>query len=238
MTLEALAVLGGGAFACVSLVVGIRLVDLARRTGDVPEFAAGLAFILLGGLGYPLQAVARGGERLDSVARTGLAAVAVSCMAAGTVAIAVFAWRTFRPAQRAARQAVLALAAAGIACFLWQAADPGFVAAASGRGAGVAGLEALAAVALAWAAVDAAACARRARRRDESGRAGARVPARLRLWTVSIVAAQLLNAASIAARTAGVDLATWRYGGAVIGPIGLVAAISMGVAFLHSGPRR
>jgi hypothetical protein len=54
----------------------------------------------------------------------------------------------------------------------------------------------------------------------------------VRLWSLSIVAAQVLNAASIGARAFGVDLATWRYGGVVIGPIGLVAALSMAFAFL------
>ena len=232
MILQVLAALGGGAFALVSLVVGARLLDLARRTGELPEFAVGLAFFSMGGIGYPLQAVARGAEAMDILARTGLAAVAIACMLLGTVAIGLFNWRVFRPERTAAGRAVLALAGGGIACFLWQAADPGFLAAASGRGAGVAGLEALAAVSLAWAALESTAYLRRLRRREALGLADPLVVDRVRLWSLSIVAAQVLNAASIGARACGLDLATWRYGGVVIGPLGLVAAVSMALAFL------
>ena len=55
---------------------------------------------------------------------------------------------------------------------------------------------------------------------------------RVRLWAIAIVAAQILNALSIVAAALGTDIATWRYGGALIGPIGLVAAFSMWLAFL------
>jgi hypothetical protein len=164
--------------------------------------------------------------------RISLAAMAMACMVIGTAGIGVFNWRVFRPERAAARRGVLALTAAGIACFLWQAADPGFLAAAEGRGAGVAGLEGLAAVSLGWAALEAATYARRLRRRQALGLADPVVVDRVRLWSVSIVAAQVLNATSIGARAFGLDLATWRYGGVVIGPIGLVAALAMAFAFL------
>jgi hypothetical protein len=229
--LEILAVVGGGAFALTSLVVGLRLIALSRHTGEVPELAVGLALLLMGGLGYPVQAAARGAEPLGGFVRIALAFGAMACMAGGVVGIGVFNWRVFRPERPAARRAVQALAAGGVARILWQAADPGFLAAAVGRGPGVTGLELLAAAALGWAAFESTSFARRLGRRLALGLADPLVVERVRLWSLAIVAAQILNAASIAARALGVDLATWRYGGALIGPLGLAAALGMSLAF-------
>jgi hypothetical protein len=138
----------------------------------------------------------------------------------------------FRPDRRAAARAVAALGAALVACFVWQAVTPGFLAASANRGAGLRGLEVLAGVSLAWAAVESTSYARKLGKRLVIGLADPLVADRVFLWSIAIVAAQILNAASIIAAAVGTDIATWRYGGALIGPIGLVAALSMWLAFL------
>ena len=51
---ELLGLLGFGTFLTVSVVVGTRLLLLARRTRKLPELAIGLNFILAGAVGYAL----------------------------------------------------------------------------------------------------------------------------------------------------------------------------------------
>jgi hypothetical protein len=230
--METLAALGGGAFALASLVVGLRLLVLAVRSGELPEFGVGIALFLMGGLGYPAAAVARGAPGLGVLPRVALEAGAMVCMVLGTAGIALFNWRVFRPEERWAARGVAALCAALVASFTWQAAAPGFLAAAENRGAGLRALEGLAGVALAWAAIESTRYAARLQRRLALGLADPLVADRVRLWSVAIVAAQLLNGASQLAAAFGRDIATWRYGGALIGPLGLAAALAMWLAFL------
>ncbi len=230
--METLAALGGGAFVLASLVVGGRLLLLAMRTGELPEFAVGIALLLMGGIGYPAAAVARGAPDLGALARVSLSAGAMVCMVLGTAGIAVFNWRVFRPHRRWAARLVAGLVAALVASFTWQALTPGFVAAAENRGPGLRTVEVLAGVSLAWAALESTSYALKLRRRLALGLVDPLLADRVRLWSVAIVSAQILNAASIAAAAVGTDIATWRYGGALIGPIGLFAALSMWLAFL------
>jgi hypothetical protein len=230
--METLAALGGGAFVLASLAVGLRLMFLSLRTGELPEFAIGLALLVMGGLGYPAAAVARGAPDLGVLPRVVLSALAMSCMVLGTGGIAVFNWKVFRPGTRWAARFVAALAAALVGCFTWQAATPGFLAAAANTGAGLHGLEVLAGVSLAWASLESVSYAAKLRKRLALGLVDPLLADRVRLWSIAIVAAQILNGASIVAAAVGVDIATWRYGGALIGPIGLVAALCMWLAFL------
>ena len=230
--METLAALGGGAFVLASLVVGVRLLLLALRTGELPEFAIGLALLVMGGLGYPAAAVARGAPDLGVLPRVVLAALGMSCMVLGTGGIAVFNWKVFRAGSPFAARFVAALGAGLLCCFAWQAANPGFLAAAQNRGGGLRGLEVLAGVSLAWAAIESVSYTGKLRKRLALGLADPLLADRMHLWSVAIVAAQTLNAASLVALAFGVDLTTWRYGGALIGPIGLVAALSMWLAFL------
>lgn len=51
-------VAGLGALCVMSVVVGAKLLRLAKRTGGFPERALGLFFLLGGGVGYPLSALA------------------------------------------------------------------------------------------------------------------------------------------------------------------------------------
>lgn len=230
--METLAALGGGAFVLVSLVVGLRLLVLSVRTGELPEFSVGLALLVLGGIGYPSAAVARGATDMGLIARVSLEAGAMGCMVLGTLGIAVFNWKVFRTGERWAKATVLAFGALLVASFTWQAATPGFAAAAENRGLGLHGLEMLAGASLLWAALESSRFALRLRRRVALGLADPLVADRVKLWTFAIASAQLLNLASLVAVALGGDLATWRYGGALIGPLGLFAAASMWLAFL------
>ena len=67
--MASLAALGGGAFVLASLIVGARLMLLARRTRHFPEFAMGFGLFGMGGVGYPLMMVARFHTGLDDTDR-------------------------------------------------------------------------------------------------------------------------------------------------------------------------
>ena len=79
-----LAAIGGGAFVLVSLVIGVRVMWLARRTRGLPEFAMALGLLLMGGLGYPILILAQFGSFLSDGARVLLIVVqqAVEALAA------------------------------------------------------------------------------------------------------------------------------------------------------------
>jgi hypothetical protein len=230
--METLAALGGGAFVLVSLAIGLRLMLLARGTGELPEFAVGSALLLLGGLGYPAFSLARGVPDLGVLARVTLAAAGMACTVLGTSGIAFFNWKVFRADCAWGRRFFAALFAALVGAFVWQAASPGFLAAAENRGYGVHALEIVTGVVLAWASLESVSYALKLRRRLALGLADPLVADRVRLWAYAMLSAQILNHLSIAAVAVGKDFVTWRYGGVVIFVLGLVAAFSMWLAFL------
>jgi hypothetical protein len=230
--METLAALGGGAFVLVSLAIGLRLMLLARRTGEFPEFAVGTALLLLGGVGYPAFSLARGVPDLGVLARVTLAAVGMACTVLGTSGIAFFNWKVFRADRAWGKRFFTAIFAALVGSFVWQAVAPGFLAAAENRGYGAHALEILTGVVLAWASLESVSYALKLRRRLALGLADPLVADRVRLWAYAMLSAQILNHLSIAAIAVGKDFVTWRYGGAVIFVLGLVAAFSMWLAFL------
>ena len=230
--METLAALGGGAFIVVSLALGVRLMLLARRTGQLPEFAVGCALLLEGGVGYLTTSLARGAPELGVLPRVSLAAVGMACMVLGTSGIAVFNWKVFRADCPWTPHAVALVGLALVACFAWQAFTPGFLAAADNGGAGLHGIEIVTGAVLAWASFESIAYALKLQKRVRLGLADPLVADRVRLWAFAMVSSQILNHLSIAAVAMGGDLVTWAYGGAVVFVLGLVAALSMWLAFL------
>jgi len=87
------------AFVVVSALVGTRLLLLARRTGAVPELALGLAYILVGALGYPLGLGAVLPGLPEPLARA-LFALSQVATGVGSVAVFVFTRAVFRPEEK------------------------------------------------------------------------------------------------------------------------------------------
>jgi len=96
--------LGFGAFIAASFVLGVRLLRLWRRTGQIPEGAMGLSFLLGGGLGYSAwfaYAVLRaGGAEPAEIRAVAVAGLGLSCLGALTNAVGIRA--AFRPGDRRA----------------------------------------------------------------------------------------------------------------------------------------
>jgi hypothetical protein len=230
------AAIGGGAFVLASLVVGLRLLRLAVRTRALPETALGIGLAGMGGFAYPLTSVARQAEALSDGTRTGLMVAAHALMVVGVTAVAVFTWRVFRPGSRIAAAATGAIGLALAACFVAQGVDPGYRAGALAReGAAIVWINALTGVVMAWAAAESLSFAALLRRREPLGLARPATTARVRHWGVAAGAATAITASALAHHALGRDPAASATGALAIGPLGLVAAVSLARAF--AGPR-
>ena len=111
--MQAIQMLGFGAFIAASLVLGVRLLLLWRRTREVPELAMGLSFLMGGALGYSgwfvyslLQIEDGSAAILHNVA---VAALALTCLGAITIAAGIRA--AFRPGDARAQALLLTLVA-------------------------------------------------------------------------------------------------------------------------------
>lgn len=105
-----LTLLGFAAYLGVSFVAGLRLVWLARRTRELPEFAFGGA-LFAGGLGFCLYTVATLTRGLPEELERTVYYLAVSFLDLGVILHLLGVWRVFRPGQTWAA----ALFAAGVA---------------------------------------------------------------------------------------------------------------------------
>jgi hypothetical protein len=92
--MQALVAAALGLLFAASILVGIRLLVLHRRTGAAPELLLGGMLLLVCGVGYPLRIVS------DRVSQEWLGTVVtVSDLAVGVgfALLFVFTWRVFRP---------------------------------------------------------------------------------------------------------------------------------------------
>jgi hypothetical protein len=95
--LERFALIGFGAFVGVSLVVGMRLLLLARRTRRYEELSLGITLFCVGGLSYAFLIVSPFVRERSPELCHALIAAGVVTGALGTGALLFFVWQTFRP---------------------------------------------------------------------------------------------------------------------------------------------
>jgi hypothetical protein len=168
----------------LTLVVGTRLVVMARRTRELPELLFGISF-LTGGLG---SAGAQLGQRL-LWNEPGAMASAMNILCGGLVSLGgvmlfVVVWRVFRPDSRAAAFAsAVGMALLGLS-FAIRIAD-GSLADARLDGVGLLLLLGCRLVAFSWNAVEALSYYAQLRRRMALGLADPVASAQILLWGVS-----------------------------------------------------
>jgi len=90
-------------FIVMGIAVGLRLLLLARQTGQLPELTLGGGLFLIVGVGYPVFIAAAHVQGLSLGSARVLGAVAAVVMNAGWWLICLFNWRVFRPEERWAR---------------------------------------------------------------------------------------------------------------------------------------
>ena len=100
--MEDLRWIGFGTFFVVSLVTGVRLLLLARRTGELPELLIGLAVLGIGPLGYGLSMLASAAAGWSAITGATIQGSAFVAIFIGSAAQCLFVWYVFR------RQAVWA----------------------------------------------------------------------------------------------------------------------------------
>lgn len=182
---EMLGLVAFPSFVLVSLVLGVRLLGMARRTRNLPELTIGLNFLLAGAIGYSLL-IAAESLRLLPDALTGLGSFAgVTAISLGAIAIGVFSARVFHPDSGAARLAQLLLGGWLVLGIVgsWSLHVAG---AADGAGAWLGrwapNLGLL--VAYGWSSFEPLRYAAAMRRRAQIGLGDPLVAARMRLWGV------------------------------------------------------
>ncbi len=115
------------AFFIVALVVGVRVLLLARRTRELPELLMGVGVLGIGPVGFGLMVVAaQFAESSPGLhhALLGVALLAVSC---GAFAKFVFNWRVYHPDGALARVVALGSGIALFGTFVYAGVAHGFV---------------------------------------------------------------------------------------------------------------
>jgi hypothetical protein len=225
-----LAAIGGGAFVLASLVVSLRLLALARRTRELPEFLIGLGLLLMGGIGYPLSTLAR-----LSSDDLGLQAALFACHGllslTGQSAVALFNWRVFRRDESWGRAFALGYIALMSTLVVWQTLSPGWRAFARAEQGPWTLLPALSLVVLGWAGAESLGYYAKLKKRLALGLAEAVTTDRLRLWAIAMLAAFTTSLLVQLLRLMGVKM-TGEVTGLIVGPLGVVSASAMWLAFL------
>ena len=171
------------AFIVAGVVVGVRLLRLARRTGGSAERHVGLGMLGICGLSYPLTLLVMSGALPEPAGRFVFVASTFG-LAAGTICISAFVQGVFRPEESWARWLHRAIAAG------WTAIALGFAVLALrtstadllGVGVGYFVRQVGMAVVYVWAAVEALRYWQQLRRRCVLGLAEPIVTNRVGLW--------------------------------------------------------
>jgi hypothetical protein len=220
--------IGYGWFILTCLLVGARVLRLALRTRQLPEWALGVVLFVSGGLGYSLLFIRSltfvpGGLKGTTFA-VGLAALTV-----GSAALYLFNWRVFRPGSWWAGLLFAGTALLFVSTFLTEALTTGF------EGERNMVLYALGTVTRAipygWAAAESLHHHLRLRRALALGLADPMVVDRFRLW--ALAAAAIFTSYSIVFVSGLVGEPTTHPPELVafVACLGMVAAIATGLAF-------
>jgi len=229
--MESLAALGGGVLVVASLVVGLRLIALARRTRGLPELVMGLGLFLMGGVSYPLTVLAFEAEGLGLPLRSALVAGYMALNGLGMTAIALFTHRVFRPRSPWAAAGVVGVAAGYAGAAVAQLAGPGLEELVlTQQGPWNWSLFVAAATPL-WAGGESLHYHLKLRRRLALGLAEPAVVDRFRLWCVAMWSASAMTSLAIALESLGISTVGSAAGGLVLGPLGVAVGGSLWLAF-------
>jgi hypothetical protein len=227
-----LGAVGGGSFVLVSIIVGARLLALARSNRQLPEFAMGMGLFLMAGVGYPLMILARFGAFLPEPTRLSLLVAYQIAQIVGISALCVFNWHTFRRNSGPALVLMLLTSGAMIACFIAQIQGPGLRAFMYDHVGPWSRTSPLTMIPLAWASFESLRYYSMMKKRARIGMANPAVADRFGLWSISALGAAIMSGYSYLGQLNGVDVNTTVQGPIVLGLLGVTAAGSLWLAFL------
>jgi hypothetical protein len=231
--MELIAAIGGGAFVLASLVLGGRLMLLSLRTRGLPEFTLGFGLFLMGGLGYPMMAVAQQSTEMNIGLRVAMLVTQMLFTTIGMSMVTFFTRRVFRPADPWAAWATPACAAAYLSCFYAQGRGAGFEALLTDPDGVWVTSAYVGIVVMAWTGWESLRYHLLLRRRMGLGLADPVVVDRFRLWTISMFSAASISlAGTILQKVFGISVNGTTAGHLLVGPMGLVCATALWLAFL------
>lgn len=123
--LKLIILIGYGWFIVTCLVVGARLLRLALRTRQLPEWALGVAFFVSGGLGYSLLFI-RSLAILPGELRGETFAAGLLALSVGSAALCFFNWCVFRADSRWAGLLFAGICVVLVVSFVTEAVTTGF----------------------------------------------------------------------------------------------------------------
>jgi hypothetical protein len=223
--------LGFVAFFVVALIVGVRVLLLARRTRELPELLMGIGVLGIGPVGFGLMVLAQqleSGNPLIHRAALATALLAVSC---GAFAKFVFNWRVYHPDSPVARAIALGAGGGLLGTFAWAGAH-GFEAIATASPHSLL-RSALQIGCLLWGAGESFAYFLKMQRRVKIGLGDPVVANRFLMWAIGAFAAGFGSAVGTVAQIVGGASIT--QGGWVMVSSslhGLVSAIAIALAFI------
>lgn len=230
--MEILAALGGGAFVLASLIVGVRLMWLARRTRGLPELIMGVGLFFMGGVSYPITMAAFHGESLPLVVRQAMVWGHMVFNTVGMTLIAVFTLRVFRPGETWARGLVALVAVGYLVPLGLQGFGPGVTAFMESVGQGPWKLSQFAAVgAPLWAGWESLRYHGMMRKRLALGLVEPELVDRFRLWCVAMWCASFITGLSMLLEALGIPMMGSTLGALLVGPLGVVIASTLWLAF-------
>lgn len=230
--MEHLRWIGFAAFFLSSLVIGLRLIVLARRTGKLPEFLIGISVLGLGPFGFGLSMLAYVLASSSLALSATLMGSALLAMTIGAMSQYLFAWMVFRRDALWARGVVWLAISLLLAGYVGDLVENGLV---NRRSSGVwfwlgAGMRA---AGLGWSALESLRYHRTMRRRMQLGLADPVVTESFRLWGIGMGSAFAGSLLAIVLRVVtGYSVAQLPVLNLAISLLGLVAAIAMWLAFL------
>lgn len=232
--LDVLLLVSTAAFIFAGAAVGVRLLLLANRTRQLPDFVVGFSLFVLSAIAYPLILLgAFGGFTIESARAVFNASIAA--LAAGWAGVFVFTLRVFRPGVWWAR--VLAVGGcAGLvyglgAAFAFAQATSDLDALRDAKNPGIV-IQFAALAAYVWTGTEGFLCWAQARRRLALGLADAMVVNRFLLWGVVGVCSLISVAPSLVITLAGGDGTIHPIARLCTALAGLACAIALQLAFL------
>jgi hypothetical protein len=235
-TSELIVGLGAALFVLTCTVVGGRLLWLAYRTREIPEFCIGAGLVCVAGIGAPLCLASGFGPNPVSSLNLPLAAAGVTAILVGTLCLLAFTWRVFRADAAWAKALVLlagvafAIIVAGTLRALLRAPQEALSSeVASGWMAGVR----LAFVgAYLWTGIESWLQYRMARRRLGLGLADPVATNRLLLWSLIGAVEACLNGVDLVLHLRGLNPVVDPRAMAVTATGGVIASAMMYLTFL------
>jgi hypothetical protein len=229
---EQLRWIGFGAFFLSSLVIGVRLLVLARRTGKLPEFLIGVGVLCLGPFGYGLAMLAFALASHSLALSATLMGTSLLANSIGAISQYLFAGTVFRRDAAWAWALVWIAIALLLAGYVGDLVENGLV---NRRNAGAwFWLSAsVRATGLGWSAFESLRYHRIMRRRTQLGLADPVVTESFRLWGLGTSAALAGSLVALAASSlTDYAVSSTPVLGLLLSLLGLIAAIAMWLAFL------